>query len=167
MKQEDNELILDLLARQSEPIDRKTLLLMSGLDPERFNNAVSFLDSKGELVILKRRMLALPDIAGYERATVLRVNRWFLFAHPEDESMGDVFVHSGSSKGAMPGDTVLLKNFRDSEKGLSAEVDKILEKGTRIITGTIEREGGRKGQAYVLPDSGFAYHLRIAKAATR
>ncbi len=161
MRYEDNELILELLSHYSEPVERTELLLQSGMDPEHFNNAVSYLDSKGQLVIIKRKKLALPDIAGCVRATVVRVNRWFLFAHPEDEDMSDIFIHAGSSKGAMPGDLVMLKNITDGEKGLSAEVDKILEKGSRIITGVVEREKGKKGQAHVMPDNGFAYHLRI------
>ena len=161
MRYEDNELILELLSHYSEPVERTELLLQSGMDPEHFNNAVSYLDSKGQLVIIKRKKLALPDIAGCVRATVVRVNRWFLFAHPEDEDMSDIFIHAGSSKGAMPGDLVMLKNITDGEKGLSAEVDTILEKGSRIITGVVEREKGKKGQAHVMPDNGFAYHLRI------
>ncbi len=161
MRYEDNDTIMELLRQQSEPVERMQLMLLSGMDPEHFNNAVSYLDSKGKLVIIRRKWLALPEIAGYVRATVVRVNRWFLFAHPEDEKMGDIFVHSNSSKGAMPGDIVMLKNIYDSDKGLSGEIDKILEKGSRIVTGVIEREKGKKGQAYIMPDNGFAYHLRI------
>ena len=161
MRYEDNELILELLRQQSEPAERTQIMLLSGLEPERFNNAVSYLDSKGELVLIRRKWIALPETAGYLKATVVRVNRSFLFAKTEKEGMSDIFVHFNASKGAMPGDLVMLKNVMDSDKGPSAEIDKIIEKGTRIITGVIEREKGRKGQAYIMPDNGFAYHLRI------
>ncbi len=163
MKQQDNELILDLLHQQEGPIDRTELLTLSQLDKNSFNNAVSFLESQGDIVVIRRRMIALPEQANCCRATVVRLNRWFLFVHPDDEKTDDIFVHAASSKGAMPGDRVMIRNIRQDEKGLSGEVDRILTKGVRIITGTVEREGGRKGQAYVMPDNGFAYRLRIVQ----
>lgn len=164
MRQEDNELILKALQELTEPVERNELMLLSGVnEQERFNNAVSYLESKGELVVIKRRRIALPSVAGCALATVVRVNKWFLFAHPSDENLDDIFVHSADSKGAMPGDLVMLRNIRSGEKGPSGEVDKIITKGSRIITGVIEREKGKKGQAYIMPDGGFAYHLRIVQ----
>ena len=162
MKQEDNEKLLTLLQGQEEPMDCLDLMRLTGWEPQRFNNAVAYLESKGEIVsVVRRKKIALAETAGYYKATIVRQNRWFLFAHPFAEGMEDVFIHASVSKGAMPGDVVLLKRIEESEKGLSGEVDKILEKGSRIITGVIEREKGKKGKAYVLPDTGFAYHLSI------
>ncbi len=162
MKQEDNEKLLTLLQGQEEPMDCLELMRLAGWEPQRFNNAVAYLESKGEIVsVVRRKKIALAETAGYYKATIVRQNRWFLFAHPFAEGMEDVFIHASVSKGAMPGDVVLLKRIEESEKGLSGEVDKILEKGSRIITGVIEREKGKKGKAYVLPDTGFAYHLSI------
>ncbi len=163
MNNEDNELILETLRQKTEPVERTELMIESGvLEQEHFNNAISYLDSKGEIVVIKRKKIALPEVAGYVRATIVRSNKWFSFAHPEDDSE-DIFIHTSSSKGAMPGDKVMLKNVRTEEKGPSGEVDKILEKGSRIITGVVEREKGKAGKAYVMPDSGFAFRLRIVK----
>ena len=163
MNKEDNEIILDILRQKTEPVERTELMIESGiLEQEHFNNAISYLDSKGEIVVIKRKKIALPEIAGYVRATVVRSNKWFSFAHPEDDSE-DIFIHTAYSKGSMPGDRVMLKNVRAEEKGPSGEVDKILEKGSRIITGVVEREKGKAGKAYVMPDSGFAFRLRIVK----
>ena len=162
MRTEDNEILLEYLKQQSGPVERTTAMVESGLiEPTHFNNAVSYLESKGELVVINRKRIALPKTAGYVKAVIVRQNRYFLFAHPLEDEMDDIFIHATTSKNAMPGDTVMIKNIRDSEKGPSGEVDKVLEKGSRIITGTIERERGKKGQAYIIPDSGFAYHLRI------
>lgn len=164
MKQEDNEIILNILRQQSEPMDRMELLIQSGLmETEPFNNAVSYLEAKGDLVVIRRKKIALPEIAGYYRATIVRQSRGFSFAHPEDEGMEDIYIHAASSKGAMPGDIVMVKNVVDGERGLSGEVDKILVKGSRIITGVVEREKGKTGKAYVMPDNGFAYRLLIVR----
>ena len=164
MKTEDNELVLDILKTRTEPIEKAELLKLSGLPGvDRFNNAVSYLEGRGELIVLNRKKIALPETVGYIRAVIVRQSKGFSFAHPEDETTDDIFIHASSDKGAMPGDRVLIKNITDGEKGLSGEVDKILEKGSRIITGTVEREGGKNGKAYIIPDSGFAYSLSIVR----
>ena len=114
MNKEDNQLIMDILNQQSEPLDRKELWLMSKMDTEEFNNAVSFLESKGDIVTLKEgktKKIALPKDIGYLKATIVRHSGGFCFAHPEDESIADVFIHGTDDKGAMPGDLVLLKNI--------------------------------------------------------
>ena len=164
MRNEDNEILLHYLQQQTEPVERTEAMVMTGIvEPHHFNNALSYLESRGEAVVIKRKKIATPKVAGYIKAAIVRQNRWFSFAHPIEDDMDDIFIHSSSSKGAMPGDIVLLKNITDSEKGPSGDVDKILEKGTRIITGTIEREKGKKGKAYIIPDNGFAYHLQIVQ----
>lgn len=161
MNKEDNQLVLQYLRQQTEPVSRTDVLLACGLEPEGLNNAVAYLENAGELIVLKRKMLAVPETAGCIRATILRQNRGFSFAKPETPGAEDLYIHAHDSKGAMPGDMVLLWHVRQGEKGPSAEVFKLITKGSRIITGVIEREKGRKGQAYVLPDNGFGYHLHI------
>ena len=162
MKQEDIQTVLETLEQQTEPISRSSLQILSGiLETEDFNNAVSYLERQGKIVLLTRKRVATPKVAGYGTAEIVRQARGFSVARPiDEEDMDDIFVHARSSKGSMPGDVVLLKNILSDEKGLSGEVDKILTKGARVITGTVERE---QGQAYIMPDSGFAYRLRIVK----
>lgn len=140
------------------------LLIESGiLETEHFNRAVSLLESEGEIIIIKRKKIALPYQAGYLRAVIVRHNKSFLFAEPESKEIDDIYIHAADSKGAMPGDTVMLKNISMTGRGPSAAVDKILVKGSRIITGVVEREKGRAGKAYVMPDNNFAYRVRIVK----
>lgn len=161
---DDRELILHVLSEQTEPVDRMDLWIKTGIyEIEQFNRIISALEAEGDLVIIKRKKIALPGIAGYEKAAIVRQNRYYLFAKPENEDMEDVFIHSSSSKGAMPGDIVMLKNIKDSEKGPSGDVDKIIKKGSRILTGVIEREKGRSGKAYIVPDHSFSYRLGIVK----
>lgn len=162
MKQDDIQTVLETLTQQTEPISRSSLQILSGiLETEDFNNAVSYLEKQGKLVLLTRKRVATPKVAGYVTAEIIRQSRGFSFAKPlDEEDMDDIFVHSRSSKGSMPGDVVLLKNVFNDEKGLSGEVDKILTKGSRVITGTVERE---QGKAYIMPDSDFSYRLRIVK----
>lgn len=164
MKQEDNEIVMQALERKTEPADRKALMLETGLEPNAFNNAVAYLEAAGDIVRVDgKKSIAPAAQAGYYKGTVVRLNKNFLFVTPDESSLDDVFVFASDSKGAMPGDRVLLRNITESDKGLSGIIDKLLEKGSRIITGVIERERGRTGQAYIVPDGGIGYSLKIVK----
>ena len=163
MNKEVNEMILQALREQDSPVERRDLLILSGvLEIEEFNNAISYLERKGK-IILDRKKVGLPENMGCIAATIVRQARGFSFASPEREDMEDIFIHEKHLKGAMPGDVVMLKKITAGAKGFSGEVDKILEKGTRVITGTIERPNGKAGKAYIIPDNMYSCHLRIVK----
>ena len=81
MDQQENKMILEALRQQSEPVSRNELMILSGvLESNAFNNALSYLESKGEIVVLNRRKIALPEQAGYAAATIVRQGRGFSFA---------------------------------------------------------------------------------------
>ena len=51
-------------------------MVESGLiEPTHFNNAVSYLESKGELVVINRKRIALPKTAGYVKAVIVRCHQ--------------------------------------------------------------------------------------------
>ena len=161
MNKEVNEMILQALREQDSPVERRDLLIFSGvLEIEEFNNAISYLERKGK-IILDRKKVGLPENMGCIAATIVRQARGFSFASPEREDMEDIFIHEKHLKGAMPGDVVMLKKITAGAKGFSGEVDKILEKGTRVITGTIERPNGKAGKAYIIPDNMYSCHLAM------
>ncbi len=158
------ELIITALSDCSEPIDRKELMLKTGIiETEEFNSAVSYLDSQGKIVVIRRKKVSLPEKAGYAVGTVVRLSKGFLFVHPENEETDDIYIHSSHSKGAMPGDRVLVRDITLEEKGPSGKIDKILEKGARVVTGTVERTGGKKGKTFLLPDGGISYSIPVIK----
>lgn len=163
MNKEVNDIVLSVLKEQSEPVERRDLQILCGaLENEEFNNALSYLDKRGKIVIIRKKV-GLPEMMGYLTASIVRQSKGFSFARPEDENMEDIFIHSSSLKGAMPGDLVLLRNITAGGKGFSAEVDKILEKGPRVITGTVERQQNRYGKAFVMPDHDFSAPLKIVQ----
>ena len=163
MNNEVNELILKALGEQSEPVERRDLLIFSGvLEIEEFNNALSYLEGIGKIIV-DRKKVGLPETMGRLTAVIVRQGRGFLFAQPDRDDIEDIFIHEKYTKGAVPGDKVMLKNITAGAKGFSAEVDKIIEKGSRIITGTVERPKIKAGRAYIMPDSMYSHHLRIVK----
>ena len=170
MNIEDNKIIMDILNEQNEPVDRKELWLMSGMDTEEFNNAVSYLESTGDIVLLNQnrsKKISLPKSAGYLKATIVRHSGSFCFAHPEDEGMADIFIPGASDKGAMPGDTVMIRNITMEVKGPAGEVYKILEKGSRVITGIyLKNSFEHSKDGYIQPDAGFSHALPIVKGGS-
>lgn len=166
MNKEVNEIVLSTLERFNEPIERRDLQIECGaLENEEFNNALSYLEKRG-LIIINRKKVGLPRTMGCAAATIVRASRGFSFAAPEEEGLDDIFIHAAATKGAMPGDRVMIKNITLGGKGPSGEVDKILEHGERIITGTVELPDRRNGKTYIMPDSGFAFHLQIPKGGS-
>ncbi len=156
-----NELVLQMLRQQEEPVDLKTLAVLCG-DPDKtsFGNALSFLEKRGEIVV-SRKTVGLPEVMGCVTAVVTRAAKGFSFARPEHGMTEDLFLHASSSKGALPGDRVLIRHVQESDKGFSGEVSKILERGPRVITGSVERSSEKKGRAFLVPDASFSYTLPI------
>lgn len=163
MDTEVNEMVLSALRKQSEPILRRDLQIISEvLETEEFNNALSYLERRGEIII-DRKKVSLPQLAGYMPATILRCAKGFAFAAPEDPEMSDIYIHESDLRGAVPGDRVMLKNIKNGNKGLFGSVDKILEKGSRIISGTVVRSHNKAGKSFLMPDSGFTYQIGIVR----
>ena len=74
-------------------------------------------------------------------AFVLSLSRHFAFARPTDGSE-DVFIPAEDLGGAFPGDLVMLSHIIQQEKGPSGRVDKVLQAGSRMLTGVIGEEDG-------------------------
>ena len=61
---------------------------------------------------------------------------------------------------AFLGDTVVLNHLERSERGLSADVEQITEKASRLLTGTLVE--GESGLEFA-PDEAIRYHLPLEK----
>ena len=166
MDQEVNEIVLRTLERFDEPIERRDLQIECGaLENEEFGNALSYLEKKGKIVV-HRKKVGLPRTMGCAAATVVRCAKGFSFASPEEEGLDDIFIHAASSRGALPGDFVMLKNITMGAKGPSGEVDRIIEHGDRIITGMVEYPDRKNGKTYIMPDSDYSFHLQIPRGGS-
>ena len=163
MNNELNEIVLSVLEKQDKPVDRRDLQIMCDApETEEFNNALSYLKAKGRIII-ERKKVGLPSTMGYLPATILRCAKGFCFAEPHEGLTEDLFIRASASKGAMPGDIVMLKNITAGEKGFSADVSEILSKGNRVITGKVDRPESKFGKAFLVPDEGFSYPIKIVK----
>ena len=85
------------------------------MDKDQFVAAVQELEQEGVLVATKRKMLSVKS-AGLTPAQMISQSKGFSFARPL-EGGEDIYVAQEDRKRAMLGDTVLLRDIRDSGKG--------------------------------------------------
>lgn len=101
----------------------------------------------------------VEKIDGVKKAVIVSLSKGFAFARPEDGGE-DLFIHADHLKSAFLGDTVVLNHLERSERGLSADVEQITEKASRLLTGTLVE--GESGLEFA-PDEAIRYHLPLEK----
>ena len=101
----------------------------------------------------------VEKIDGVKRAVIVSLSKGFAFARPEDGGE-DLFIHADHLKSAFIGDTVVLNHLERSGKGLSADVEQITERASRLLTGTlVEDEEGLE----FAPDDAIRYNLPLSR----
>ena len=101
----------------------------------------------------------VEKIDGVKRAVIVSLSKGFAFARPEDGGE-DLFIHADHLKSAFIGDTVVLNHLERSGKGLSADVEQITERASRLLTGTLVE--GEEGLEFA-PDDAIRYKLSLSR----
>ena len=101
----------------------------------------------------------VEKIDGVKRAVIVSLSKGFAFARPEDGGE-DLFIHADHLKSAFIGDTVVLNHLERSGKGLSADVEQISERASRLLTGTLVE--GEEGLEFA-PDDAIRYNLPLSR----
>lgn len=131
-------------------------------DKGAFTDAVDELKSEGKLVITKKGKIQSVKASGMKPAKIVSQSKHFCFARPLDGGE-DVYIPQEKARGAMLGDIVFLNSLKDTGKGPEAAVDRILVKGSRVITGTVLRQ---RKVCELVPDSAFRFHISIERGGT-
>ena len=152
-REEYREMVLARLKRAGKkPVSFKELLKsmksVRGFDFESFVMAVEKLKAKGT-VTEDRYGLRLSSREDYERCVVSRLNRTYGFVKSIDTEE-EYFVTGKHLRGAMPGDTVLVRSYEGEGEKREAEVMEIAEEGFARFTGEIVSEFG---YLRVVPDN--------------
>ena len=152
-RDEYKELVLARLKRSGrKPLTFKELLKsmknVRGFDFESFVMAVEKLKAKGT-VTEDRYGLRLSSREDYEKCTVSRLNRTYGFVK-NIETEEEYFVTGKHLRGAMPGDTVLVRSYEGEGEKREAEVMEIAEESFSRFTGEIISE---YGYLRVVPDN--------------
>lgn len=135
---------------------------ISGKDVNTFIKCIEELRNEGKLIITKKKKIASSKNCGLVPAKIISQSKGFAFARTVEDSK-DIFIFSEKLKLSIVGDTVMLTNIKDTHKGPIGEVERIITKGSRVITGTITRT---HTGCELIPDTNFRYNIPITKGAT-
>lgn len=132
-------------------------------DTKSFYNALNQLKNEGAVSVNKKHRIRPAEEKKTVKAKIVSLSKGFAFARPEDGGE-DLFIHVNHLNRAFIGDTVVLKNVKESEKGPSADVHLISEKSSRMITGTLCRGSGL---CELIPDGAIRYHIPVEKDSAK
>ena len=133
---------LDVSGRPISPSDGARV---SGVaDPKSFSSIVRKLEDQGKIVVTKQGNLFSAKKAGIFVCRLVSYCEHFAFARPDDGS-DDIFIDAARLNGALAGDSILVGNIRQKQKGPSGEVLRILEAGEHMVTGKIQRSAQHRG----------------------
>lgn len=155
------EIILKALSKLRHAISSKELLKRTGIkDKSVFYDTLHQMQVRGDVYVNKRHQVF--GKAGQTRvtATVYSLSEGFAFVRPENGG-DDLYVSSDRLKGAIVGDTVLLKNIVETPRGKKAEVASITKRRQWVTTGTVRKS---YNGFEIVPDIAIRYNLPILKS---
>lgn len=151
--------IMSAVRREREhEFSSRELMRKSGIkEKEAFYNALKSLENMGEIIVDKH-VVRLNNEVRTKECEIVSLSSGFAFAKPNDGGE-DIFIPGALMNGCLVGDKVLVNGIRKDAKGYSGRVSKILEKGNKSITGTInETEYGTE----LIPDVSIRYNPQIS-----
>ncbi len=162
MLEEIKSKILKYMRNSPQSISSRGLIRKLGIkDHKAFYQALNQLKQEGAVSVSKDHRIRLPKKKETVTAKIVSLSKGFAFARPAAGGE-DVFIHIDHLNGAFIGDTVQLSNVKEGPKGLSADVDTISEKSSRLITGTLNRG---KGFYELIPDDAIRYNIPLDRVA--
>lgn len=128
-----------------------------------FMEKIDELIKEAKIVKTKRNKLISPDVCGFISGKIISYNKNFLFARPLLHYGEDIYIPIESSKGAMVNDIVMINEIKNSPKGKSGAVERVVVEGERVLNGTIKR-GYKKIE--FLADNYYKFPITIRNAFT-
>lgn len=157
--------LLRRLEREGRSMTQDALaaaLKVKKADRASFLMALRQLEMEGEVLRTKKGKLKLSETANCRRAVMLSLSRGFAFARFEDTGE-DCFIAGRNIRGALPGDTVLIRLGPEDSRGPNGSVTRILEEGDRAYSGRIALSP--EGETVVESDRSIRYPLPIRRSA--
>ena len=106
--------------------------------------------------------MSSPKISGLTPAKIVSHSPKFSFARPLDGGE-DIYISASDRKRALPGDLVMLHKLGTSYKGIDGVVERVVVKGSRLITGTLSRT---RMACEIIPDHHFRSPIPVEKGGT-
>lgn len=158
MKTDYRKLIYTKIKKSGKkPVKFKELLKYcrgKGFDFDKFVNTIDKMKAKGEIAE-GNKGFTLTDRKRLTKCTISRLNKTYGFAKNSDTDE-EIFIVGKYLKGAMPGDTVLVRTFHGDGNCLEGEVMQITEENFTRFTGQIVNEFG---DLKIVPDTLCKYAM--------
>ncbi|MCP1225072.1 ribonuclease R [Sebaldella sp. S0638] len=119
---------------------------------------------RGEILLVKSGKYTLPEKEGYIRGDISITTGKFGFLDLEGEN--SIFIPGPYLKGAMNGDTVLVRILKEAKAGKSreGEVYKIVERAKNVIIGVYQQNDNF---GFVLPREAMGRDVYVSKKKVR
>lgn len=154
--------ILQALSASNDAIEPHQIFTQIGNVPfADFTKAVKELEEQARIVISKKGKLLLPQAAGLTPARIISQSRNYSFARPLDGGE-DIYIPAEWVRNALVSDLVFLTKVRPSYKGMEGRVERVAAKGSRLITGTVQRD---HSGCELIPDAAFRFPVPIERGA--
>lgn len=114
----------------------RLLGVASAAEKRETEYALAELERTGEIARDRSGRYATAAQLGLLRGTVQGNERGFGFFLPEDETEEDIFLPNAALRGALHGDTVLVRPVY-GHRGREGEVVAVLARGMKVITGSV------------------------------
>ena len=131
-------------------------------DKRAFSHALNELSQEGKVVRTKKGKILSVKASGMIPAKIVSQSKSFSFARPLDNGQ-DIYIPQSKMHGALLGDLVFLYHVQDSGKGPEWAVERLIQKGNRLFTGTVLRQ---RKECKLIPDSAFRFHIDIERGGT-
>lgn len=120
-------------------------------DFREFLKVLNALEESGQILLTHNNRYGVPERMNLIRGRLQSHAKGFAFLIPEDRESKDVYIHANDLKGAMNGDTVLVRVTSSGPSGgrLEGEVVRIVTRGITQIVGVFQ---SHEVYGFVLPD---------------
>ena len=162
MKTRIKKIISSIIESSSSALSINSILdkINIKINKPELKHIINSLKQEGKIITTKKGKIISVANSGRIAAEIVSQSKNFSFAKSL-YSNEEIYISKYDIKSAIIGDKVILCKIKNSEKGLSGTIEKIIEPGSHFSTGKVVT--GLRGELEVICDIPIKYNIPIAK----